>query len=325
MKRFARAAAAALFGLGALGHAELARACSVCQAGDPRYSSAGSTVQEQGGFSFYLEYQGWRKTSGLLPEEPGEPAPPGREVNESQMLTAYLSYTPLDRLTLTLHVPFRFNENIEEPLEEERSRNTLTGFGDLAVTGSYLLWRSREVLPDSWVEGRVFLKAPTGNDSRKVNGEFDPHLQLGTGSWDYGFGLAAAHRTSWGSLYASVFERINSQGALDYRFGNNTLVNLAVEAPLGHLLGAPTFDFLTPGFELNFRYAPYDEFGGEIYRDSGGSVLYATPSVRIRLPWFEGRQAPSLRFAVQLPVTQSWLHGQQHEGPVWSTGLAFAF
>ena len=222
MKRFARAAAAALLGLGALGHAELARACSVCRQETPRYSSAGSTVQEQGGFSFYLEYQGWRKTSGLLPEEPGEPAPPGREVDESQMLTAYLSYTPLDRLTLTLHVPFRFNENIEEPLEEERSRNTLTGFGDLAVTGSYLLWRSREVLPDSGRGARL----PEGPDGKRQQ-EGQRRVRSPPPARHRLVGLRlrprGRHRTSWGSLYASVFERINPQGALDYRFGNDTL------------------------------------------------------------------------------------------------------
>ena len=44
--------------------------------------------------------------------------------------------------------------------------------------------------------------------------------------------------------------------------------------------------------------------GGERYQDSGGSILYATPSVRVRLPWSFGERTPSLRAAVQLPLTQ---------------------
>ena len=66
-----------------------ARACSVCQAGDPLFSAGGATAQEQGTLSGYLEVQGWRKTSGLLPEAAGEEPEPGREVNQGEQLSLY--------------------------------------------------------------------------------------------------------------------------------------------------------------------------------------------------------------------------------------------
>jgi hypothetical protein len=323
-------------------------ACSVCLAGDPQFSTHGASAQEAGSFSLYLEARGFRKTSGALPhgeaeadahedehehahdhageEEHGGDADghDAEERSRGQRLDLFASWTPLDRWTLTLDVPFAFNR-ITESEDGDRSTSTLSGFGDVALASSLVLWRDRDVMPSTWLEGRLWLKAPTGRDESKVDGARDPHLQPGTGSWDFGGGLAAVHRRSWGSLYASAFYRQNTPGSLDYTYGDVLLANLAVELPVGHALGRPSFDWLTVGLELNFRYAGYDTQDGERYVDSGGSILYAAPSVRIRLPWRVGERSPSLRAAVQLPLTQDWLHGFQREKEVWSVGLLMPF
>ena len=232
-----------------------ARACSICQAGDPLFSSNGATAQEQGTVSAYLEVMGWRKTSGLLPEAAGEDPEPGREVNESQQLTLFLGWTPLDRLTLTLAAPWRFNQIREEPDGAPREGSHLNGFGDLSLHVGYVLWRDRDVLPSTWIEARGFGKAPTGLSQQTVNGVQDPHLQLGTGSWDFGFGLAGAHRLEWGSLYASALYRENLKGSLGYRYGDVVLANVTLETPLSHFAGDPLLAALTPGVELNFRFS----------------------------------------------------------------------
>lgn len=329
-----------------------ASACSVCLAGDPQFSSHGASSQEAGSFSLYLEARGFRKTSGALPHEDeegaaeaeehlhgdeeahGEEADHGdeaghqhgdaRERSRGQRLDLFASWTPVDRVTLTLDVPFAWNR-ITEIEGGAKETSTQSGFGDVALASSVVLWRDRDVLPSTWLEGRLWLKTPTGRDESKVDGRRDPHLQPGTGSWDFGGGLAAVHRRSWGSLYASAFYRENTPGALDYTYGDVFLANLAVLVPLGHALGRPAFDWLTVGLELNFRYAGYDEDGGERYEDSGGSILYAAPSVRVRLPFAVGEQSPSLRAAVQIPLTQDWLHGFQREKEVWSVGLLLPF
>src|SRR4030095_16579877 len=92
-----------------------------------------------------------------------------------------------------------------------------------------------------------------------------------------------------------------------------------------HPFGAPALEWLTAGIELNFRYAEYDRQDGERFRDSGGSILYATPSLRVRLPWGFGPRPASLRGAVQIPLSQTWLHNQQREEEVWSVGLLVPF
>ena len=225
---------------------------------------------------------------------------------------------------MTLDVPFAWNRIVDE-VAGDRTRSTLSGFGDVSLGTSFVLWRNRDVLPATWVEGRLWLKAPTGRDESKVEGVRDPHLQPGTGSWDFGFGLAAVHRLEWGYLYASAFYRENTPGSLDYTYGDVWLANLALEIPVGHALEQPWLTWLTAGMELNFRYAGYDHQNGDRYIDSGGSILYATPSVRVRLPWTVAGQPVSLRGAVQIPLTQKWLHGEQHENEVYSLGVLVSF
>ncbi|MDH3687774.1 MAG: transporter, partial [Myxococcales bacterium] len=248
----------------------------------------------------------------------------GDEDFRGMQLELFASWTPLDRLTLTLGVPFVWNRIVED-FAGEKTRATLSGFGDMSLASSLVLWRNRDVLPTTWVEGRIWLKAPTGRDESKVEGVRDPHLQPGTGSWDFGVGLAAVHRFDWGSLYGSVFYRENTEGSLDYEYGDVALANLALEVPIGHAFGWPALTWLTGGLELNFRYAGYDEEFGQRVRDSGGAILYATPSVRIRLPWGFRDSRASLRAAVQIPLTQHWLHNTQDEGEVWSVGILLPF
>jgi hypothetical protein len=314
-----------------------AAACSVCLAGDPVFSSFGASAQAEGDVSVYLQLQGWRKTSGSLPHEEHasgpheEPAAPDHEhggdaseSNRSQRLDLFVSWTPFDRATFTLDLPGAFNRIVERE-GEEHTRSTLAGFGDASLAGSFVVWRDRSVLPATWVEARAFVKAPTGRDDVEVDGVRDPHLQPGTGSWDFGAGLGVTRRLARASLYASVFYRENTEGALDYEYGDALLANAGLEVPLGHALGATRLARFTTGFELNFRDAGYDHEDGERFEDSGGAILYATPSLRVQLPELRAEAPPSLRFAVQIPLTQSWLHAQQREEEVWSVGLLVPF
>ncbi|HVN39903.1 MAG TPA: hypothetical protein VMW19_17195 [Myxococcota bacterium] len=300
------------------------RACSVCQAGDPLFSATGSTGLESGRWSAYLEFQAWEKQSGLLQAEPDEEPPPGREVNDGRQLSLHLAVSPIDRVTLSLMLPWRWNKISEQPAGEPHDTVRNDGFGDATLNLGVVLWRDRDVLPATWLEARGFVKAPTGASKQRVDGEVDPHLQVGTGSWDFGAGLAGAHRMEWDSLYASALFRENLEGSLHYRYGDVVLANLALDAPLSHFLDAPLFGLLTPGVELNFRYAAKDQFHGSSYDSSGGSLLYATPSIRVWLP-FASQLSPSLRLAVQIPLTDQWLYGQQDEKVVWSAGLAVGF
>jgi hypothetical protein len=212
---------------------ERASACSVCLPGDPHYSSLGATAGEEGSFSLYLEARGFSKHDGT-------------EESDDHRLDLYATGSPIDRLAFTLDLPVAWNQ-ITEHDEGERTHSTLSGLGDVSLATSVVLWRDRPVLPSRWLEGRLWGKAPTGRDDTEVDGEREPHLQPGSGSWDFGAGMAGVQRFDWGSLYGSVFYRRNQEGSLDYQYGNVLLATLAIEAPLGHLLGRPSLDILSPG------------------------------------------------------------------------------
>src|SRR5262245_23901313 len=279
-----------------------ARSCSVCLAGDPVFEANGASVGETGQWNLFVQGSGWRKESGVLPGE-GDGEEPAKEENQSRRVDVYLGWTPIDRYTVTLNVPFAFN-SITEIEGDERETSSLSGLGDVSLMGSAILWRSRDVLPETWVEARAFLKAPTGKSRTSVDGVQDPHLQRGTGSWDFGFGTAAAHKLPFGALYASASYRVNTYGSLHYEYGDTLLANLALAVPLGELLGVAPLAPVGSGLELNYRWAAHDHFHGERYVDSGGSILYATPSLRIALPPLAigERQPPSLRASVQIPL-----------------------
>jgi hypothetical protein len=121
-----------------------------------------------------------------------------------------------------------------------------------------------------------------------------------------------------------VFQRWNNLGGLGYQYGNALLVNAILEAPLGHLIGRSAADQVVPGLELNFRHAGNDHQFGAISPDSGGAMLFVTPTLRWRLPWVADGRA-WIRASGQIPVTQTWLHGVQNEDPVWSVGIGYQY
>src|SRR5262249_58380832 len=108
--------------------------------------------------------------------------------------------TPLDRITLTVDLPWAYNRITEiEGGVEHTSR--LSGFSDLIAQITGVVWRNRDVLPSTWVEARAFAKFPTGASSEAVRGVKDPHLQVGTGSYDLGVGTALLPQVEWAPGY----------------------------------------------------------------------------------------------------------------------------
>ena len=74
--------------------------------------------------------------------------------------------------------------------------------------------------------------------------------------------------------------------------------------------------------EANFRDAGHDEPEGSGTRDpdTGGSIVYATPRLL-----FDAGHGWVLRASAQIPLSQSGLHGVQHEKTVWNAGVTRLF
>ncbi len=298
------------------------RACSVCQCGDPLFTPEGASSQPAGAFSVYLESLFSTKSSGVLPEGDEPPDPGDREKSFDRDLTLYASWTPVAKVTLTASVPFRWITVTEEPADGGSHSHNNRGFGDAALYVTTVLWRDLERNPTTWLELRGMVKAPTGQSSKTIAGEQDPHLQVGTGSWDFGLGLAAGHHFDDYALYASTFYRVNTEGSLDYQYGDVFLANVVATSQ-----ALPFVDglWLRPGAELNFRYAGHDTSDDNVYDSSGGSIVYLTPFLEVPLGATVDERVPWLRLAVRMPLGDGGLFGHQHESFVYTAGIGFPF
>ena len=300
------------------------RACSVCQCGDPLFNSTGSSMQPVGSWSFYLEGLASTKTSGALAHDPAEPVEAGdRERSFDRDLTLWATWTPLPRITFSASVPYRWITITEQHADGESHDHDNHGFGDAALYLTSVLWQDLESKPMSWVDLRAMIKLPTGQSEKTVAGEEDPHLQTGTGSWDFGFGLGAGHHFEHFSLYGSSFYRWNRRGSLDYQYGDVFLGNLIATWEAFPVFGESLL--IRPGAELNLRYTGHDQQFGVNYEHSGGTILYATPVLEIPFTSNAEHKAPWLRLAVRFPLGDGQLHGVQHEGIVYTAGMGLAF
>lgn len=316
-------AAALAAACAAVTSAPASRACSVCQCGDPLFSSSGTSSQTAGSFSFYLESQFFGKSSGVLPHDPDEaPEPRDREHSDQRDLTLWASWTPAPRVTVSASLPFRWITVTEEHADGDSHEHSNRGFGDASLYLTSVLWQDLETKPLTWLELRGMLKLPTGQSQKTIAGEDDPHLQVGTGSWDFGFGLGGGHHFERFAVYGSAFYRLNRNGSLDYRYGDVLLANLIVSSEAYPIFGGVS---LRPSAELNFRWAAKDEQRGVPYKHSGGAIVYVTPTLEIPLTANPEQRAPWLRLAVRMPLGDSNLNGRQHEGFVYTAGVGLAF
>jgi hypothetical protein len=299
-----------------------ALACSVCECGDPLFTvftGEGATSQRAGAVSFYLDNHVESKRSGALPGEDG------REENVSRETRLFANWSPLDRLTLSAEVPYRWITIQAQPEIGPNHRVRNRGLGDARLFATALLWRNQAREPSTWIEGQLMVEPPTGRSRETIDGERDPHLQVGSGSWDWGIGLSARHHFIDGAVYASLFYRIDRPGSLHYTYGDALLANIAFTSDVWRysLLGGESE--LRGGTELNFRYAGKDRVDGAIYDDSGGSIAYLTPFLEFRLGSADQNHAPWLRLGMRSPLGSGGLHGDQREGLVYSAGVRFGF
>lgn len=181
--------------------------------------------------------------------------------------------------------------------EEILEQWSYSGLGDLEVVG----FRSF----DSETR-RIFasagLKMPTGDTSvpNEQGDQPEPAARPGTGSWDAMAGFGVEWLVAGTGEYErpiplrlSVTGRWNGYGVEDYRIGPEAQVHLASEYPVSErfaLLG-----------QANFRVKGKDDVAesGVEEEDTGGSVLYLSPGVRVAVS-----PGASLYGLVQIPAYQ---------------------
>jgi len=226
-----------------------------------------------------------------------------RTVNRTTTFSAAYQGIPSWYFGASLPYTDRYHEHIDtEGTEPETERWTYSGIGDMEFSVARSFGggekRSRQF-------ASLGVKAPTGDTDVSVDGgeQPEPNARPGTGSWDLLAGLGAEWRLTatglhqernWLTLRLSATGRLNGTGTDDYKVGPELQLHGGADYPVSHVLGLLG--------QINYRYRGEDEVGssGVPEDDTGGSVLYLSPGLRVAT----GHQT-SLYGLVQFPVYQN--------------------
>jgi outer membrane putative beta-barrel porin/alpha-amylase len=275
-------------------------ACSMCRCGDPTFSLVDSQLFVPKLWHFGLD------TGRYAKDQVAEADALTREKEEEDRVTLSVSRTLGRRLTLVGQLPFT-HRTITTPSEQ----GSLSGISDPALLAHYLLYSPGA---GSWISLGVGLRPGWGQNDRQRGGErAEEHLQPATGAAGVEPGISFSRFVGGdGSVFGSAGGRFNGRNDAGYHYGNAVLANLGYEKKLSQRFNGI--------LELNFRRAAKDEpVRGLLDENTGGSVLYVSPRVLVKLD-----RAVFLRLGVQVPVAKS-LYGDQDEKVNFLTGLTVRF
>lgn len=294
--------------------------CSICRCGDPAFFVNGARSLSRGQWIFTIDNFYTRKTSGAILDE-AELEHEGRtnffgplivqsvhhddhgaESQRHNSLQLVFNYGLSNRIQVMAAMPYSFNRISSA----DESANT-NGFGDpeltlIAHAGSLFGNRARIGL-----SGGVRLPLGTTDAKNDAGETLDQHSQSGTGAWAGTFGVQAGFGSTALPLFLSTSYQVNGSSDQDFRYGNVWRFNFAAQRALGS-----TVDLIG---EINGRYARRDRAGDLRDVDSGGTVVYFSPGVRVNLA-----RSFSLRVQSQVPIAED-LHGVQNEKTNFRAGL----
>jgi len=261
-----------------------------------------------------------------------------RAVNKSGLRTGRRTVKdPLDRnvtiLATPIVVPFAVTRRLIPILIVPSMRKQLTttengvkqeirntGISDVTLNLKYAFWQRDRLNQTTRLAAFAAVKFPTGStDETDASGKPLPAgLQLGTGSWDFPFGLAFTRSSGRFGLNAALFYRINTEHeAID--FGNQFKSDLA----FGYRLYPAQYEtyrekVVNLYLEINSTVTGKNQINGETDSSSGGHTIFLSPGLQWVL-----RQNLLIEASLQLPVFED-LNGTQLENDfVFSAGMRY--
>ncbi len=209
-------------------------------------------------------------------------------------------------LTVSLKIPYVVLNNIRESHSDEPDEihvhGDSEGIGDLTVFGQYRFIKLYGLdVESSLVLG---LRMPTGRTSvGDIDGEpFEAEFQPGGGAWGPIAGLAVTKRFKALSLDADALYTFATKGTQKTDLGDLFNYDLAVSYTA--LYKPIILDLI---IEANGEWKQKQEIDGEKDENSGGTVIFLSPGVR--LSWSNNWTA---YLSAGFPVVQD-LNGDQNE------------
>ncbi len=276
----------------------VAEACASCACGDPTLTQIGMEQAFAG--RLRLSFQGQGRVDAF-----------GRGDAHQRLQALRLlvsgSWSPSRFSTLYVSVPLVARRLRSANLSEERA----LGLGDVELRVRGTFWRDRAFRPGHLIGGWGGLRLPTAPRMRIEGVPLSENAQPGTGSWVPLAGVWYAHFAYPWLAYGSVAVEVPLGGWSRTDNVPQLLVTLTAQRHLGIDLAVRLAG--------EWRWTGRERLDGELDRDSGGWVLFATPA----LLW-SFAQDGSAQCSVRWPVVNA-LRGGHREGPTVMLGVSFDF
>ncbi|HEX8953009.1 MAG TPA: hypothetical protein VF945_14235 [Polyangia bacterium] len=299
MRKRSVVAAMVLAAAAAAMHGRAARACAVCNCGDPTLTAVGVEQPYRNRVRAGVEERYGSHTQG-----------DGANGESLELVRSalYGAWTPHARITIGLVVPW-----MTTWLTPSVGRSSLiNGLGDMELSGRVLVARDKSFGAHHLLWATAGLKLPTAPRLKDDAGfPYADDDQPGSGSWDPFFGATYAWYSGalW-SAYTSGSYRYTTDGWHGYRRGMQVGWNAAVQAQPWSWGGFQLF--------LDGNWQAQDRLPtGAGMPNTGGTVLRLGPAFV-----FSPRMDLMVRVAASVPALQAYV-GQQHDGPQVLLSLAW--
>ena len=293
-----------------------AQACSVCGCGDPLLASSDPSAIT-GGLRLQLDTEYLRMDAGT----DGRPGYTDQLTQWSYRLNAV--YRPIEPLSLSATVPLVHKSIQTVGGGTSVTDSSLSGLGDVEVTGRYAFWTSvnfgaRRVQELAVSAGSAL---PTGDHNAKASDGslIDPHGQLGTGGWGPFAGVHYRLEQGDWMAYAGLSYRIRTEATYfdhsKYKFGDAVLWSVHEQyRPVSKLA-------LDLGIDGRYAFADraVDPDGNVTDRveSTGGTLFSLAPGI-----YFNGFGGAWVFLRAQVPVYQHLL-GEQSVKPSFTAGFQY--
>ncbi len=275
----------------------LSRACSTCKCADPTITLLGSEKAFSGRtrLGFDLLWRGDEMGVG-----------DSRQETRETRSTLGLAFSPSERLTLALQVPFVDKTLTLPSLEKQSAR----GWGDVDVSLRYRLWRSGPLSGRHLLGIRGGFRLPTSESIRDgQNNKLSIDVQPDAGAFAAQAGLwYAYHAHPWFLGLSSIYSAY-TEGNQQFDPGN--VLNLSAT---GQYAIHPNWALLAG---IDTRHAQANHYAGSRDPNSGGDLAM-------------GHVGTALRLGQELVLSLSWqttlyenLNGEQTEQDYFRLSLAY--
>ncbi len=197
-------------------------------------------------------------------------------------------------ITEDLAVTLALSYVLDRKLDAEGIEKSSSGLSDTSLRVKYRFWRrDRPGIQDS-AAFIIGIKFPMG--------DADKSPRLGSGSTDFLFGLAAARESLLWYYFGDIRYRLNTRESSGLKVGDRFFADVAMGIrpwPAKYL--KPDLVVLV---ELNWETSMRNEFDGLDVKDSGGNLLFISPS------FFLTYRNWAVKGGVQIPLYQN-LYGNQ--------------